>query len=238
VAAPALAEVAGDVADLRHELAHGLRAGAWDALVFTTGKGAGLVADALLGSPDSAGLAADFAKLRVVVRGRKSGPALARLGVRPARSVEAGTEVAGALAAEFGGLAGLRVVVQTDGGASGDVLEPLEKAGAVTTVLSPYRWELPADLGPLEAALARIAGGEIGIALFTSRPQVENVVRVAERLQNLAAVRHALGAGLVGSVGPVCSAALRSAGLPVHVQPEHAKMGHLVKAAAERVASR
>ena len=49
-----------------------------------------------------------------------------------------------------------------------------------------------------------------------------------------AAVRHTLHGGVVASIGPVCSEALRAEGLAPDVEPEHSRMGHLVKAAAER----
>jgi uroporphyrinogen-III synthase len=47
------------------------------------------------------------------------------------------------------------------------------------------------------------------------------------------AVRTALASHtIVGSVGPTTSATLRSHGLPVDVEPEHPKSGHLVAAVA------
>jgi uroporphyrinogen-III synthase len=39
---------------------------------------------------------------------------------------------------------------------------------------------------------------------------------------------------VVASIGPVCTEALRAEGLEPDLEPEHSKMGHLVKAAAER----
>ena len=39
---------------------------------------------------------------------------------------------------------------------------------------------------------------------------------------------------IVASIGPVCSEALRRHGLPVDLEPEHPKMGHLVVAVARR----
>ena len=37
---------------------------------------------------------------------------------------------------------------------------------------------------------------------------------------------------VVGSIGPTTSAALRRTGLPVDIEPEHPKSGHLVAAVA------
>jgi len=39
-------------------------------------------------------------------------------------------------------------------------------------------------------------------------------------------------------VGPVCSAGLRRHGLPVHLEPEHPKVGHLLVAVARQLGGR
>jgi uroporphyrinogen-III synthase len=51
-------------------------------------------------------------------------------------------------------------------------------------------------------------------------------------------VKDRLRAGLVASIGPVCSEALRAEGIEPHLEPTHAKMGHLVKETAARAAAR
>ena len=51
------------------------------------------------------------------------------------------------------------------------------------------------------------------------------------------ALKEQLRRGVVASIGPVCSEALRAEGLPPDIEPDHPKMGHLVKAAAERAAT-
>jgi hypothetical protein len=42
-----------------------------------------------------------------------------------------------------------------------------------------YGWALPEDMGPLRAAIDRLAAGEVEVALFTSAHQVDNLFRVA-----------------------------------------------------------
>jgi uroporphyrinogen-III synthase len=96
-----------------------------------------------------------------------------------------------------------------------------------------YRWALPEDIGPLEEALAAIAERRIGAALFTAAQQVEHVLQVAAA----AGVEDGLRAAfadhvVVGSIGPTTSAALRAHRLPVDIEPEHPKSGHLVAAVA------
>ena len=49
-----------------------------------------------------------------------------------------------------------------------------------------------------------------------------------------AVLERARGHLVVASIGPVCSEALRRHELPVDLEPEHPKMGHLVVALAQR----
>ncbi len=96
-----------------------------------------------------------------------------------------------------------------------------------------YRWDLPEDTGPLRAALREIAEHKIGVALFTAAQQVEHVLQIAAAEGIVDALRAALaGYVVVGSIGPTTSASLRAHGLPVDIEPEHPKSGHLVAAVA------
>ena len=45
-----------------------------------------------------------------------------------------------------------------------------------------YNWALPLDTGPLEANVRAIAAGERDVAMFTSTPQVLNVLEIAGKL--------------------------------------------------------
>jgi uroporphyrinogen-III synthase len=100
-----------------------------------------------------------------------------------------------------------------------------------------YRWALPEDTSPLRAGLHAIAEGRAKVVLFTSRAQVEHAFAIAAEEGIADAVRAGLARGVVASIGPVCSEALRAEGVTPDLEPEHGKMGHLVKAAAERAAA-
>jgi len=134
----------------------------------------------------------------------------------------------------LGDLRGVRVVVQEYGAAAGEFYEALQARGALVRPLVVYRYALPEDTGPLRAALRLIAAGETEVALFTSRSQVEHALLVAGEEGLEERVRAGLLAGVIGSIGPVCSEALRAEGLEPDVEPTHAKMGHLVKETAMR----
>ena len=58
----------------------------------------------------------------------------------------------------------------------------LEARGATVRALKVYRWELPEDLGPLEANVRAIAAGQIDVALFTSSQQATNLLTIAGRM--------------------------------------------------------
>jgi uroporphyrinogen-III synthase len=236
VSAPSLREVAVDAPDPARELAGALLRGTVDVVVFLTGVGVRGFVDAAVPLADRAAFVATLGEASVIARGPKPARALRELGVSSFVTVAAPNthvEVLAALDA-LGSLRGRRVAVQEYGVPNEALYEALRSRGALVLPLALYRYALPEDTTPLRSALHRLAKGEIPIALFTSRSQVEHVLVVAADEGIEAPVRAAFLRGLVGSIGPVCSEALRHEGLDPDVEPEHHKMGHLVKEAAAR----
>ena len=130
-------------------------------------------------------------------------------------------------------VAGLRVAVQEFGKPNIELVEGLERRGATVTRVPVYRWALPEDLGPLCAAIVEIAEGRVNLAFFTSAQQVEHLLLVAAGESREAELRHALATRtVVGSIGPTTSETLRAHGLPVDIEPEYPKLGHLITAVA------
>ncbi|UQA61700.1 uroporphyrinogen-III synthase [Polyangium aurulentum] len=236
VSAPSLREVALEQPAAALPFAEALAAGRIDVVVLMTGVGTRGLVEAVAPVLDRSAFAAALARTTVVVRGHKPASALRELGVTGFVTVPAPNsfrEVLGALDG-LGSLAGRRVAVQEYGAPNRELAAGLEARGAEVLPVAVYRYALPEDTAPLRRALHRIAEGEIDIALFTSRAQVEHALLVAGEEGIEERVRARLVRGLVGSVGPVCSEALRLEGLPPDVEPEHPKMGHLVKEAAAR----
>jgi uroporphyrinogen-III synthase len=238
--APALREVA--LTENPAALAFGKRLAerGFDAVVLMTGVGTRALAEEVAPALDRAAFSAALAASgTVVARGPKPAAVLRELGVPGFVAVpEPNTwrEVLAALASSSP-LAGKRIAVQEHGAPSLELYAALEDAGALVTAVPVYRWALPEDTGPLRSALRAIAEGRASIALFTSRAQVEHAFAVAwgEEEETLAdQVKARLAAGVVGVIGPVCAEALRAEGLVPDVEPEHPKMGHLVKETAER----
>jgi uroporphyrinogen-III synthase len=238
IAAPALREVTLAENPAALAFARALAAGAFDVVILMTGTGTRALVEEVASALDRAAFAAALARVPLVVaRGPKPAGALRDLSVAGFTTVpEPNTwrEVAQAIT---GPLAGRRIAVQEHGAPSTELYEHLRRGGAEVTPVPVYKWALPEDTAPLRAALHALAEGRAGIALFTSRVQVEHAVAVAVEEGIAEAVRAGLRGGVVASIGPVCTEALRAEGLAPDVEPEHPKMGHLVKAAAERAAA-
>jgi uroporphyrinogen-III synthase len=235
LSAPALREIPlGDNPHTR-TFADTLLAGAFDVVIFETGVGVRMLVESLRDRLSPADWVAALRKTRVVARGPKPAAALRELGASLDYQVpEPNTwhETLALLDTKLP-VSGLRVAVQEYGKPVPELTDGLEARGALVTRVPVYRWELPEDTGPLRIALREIVDGKVGAALFTSAQQVEHVLQVAEEDGVEVALRLALATHVVvGSIGPTTSESLRAHGLPVDIEPEHPKSGHLVAAVA------
>jgi uroporphyrinogen-III synthase len=235
LAAPALREIPlGDSPDVI-AFAEQLTAGGFDVVIFETGVGVRYLTQAIeVHLPRETWLAA-LAKTRVVARGPKPLAALRELRVRVDLQVSEPNTWRETLALLDDALpvAGLRVAVQEYGKPNPELVDGLVRRGAAVTRVPVYRWALPEDMRPLESAIIEIASGRVGIALFTSAQQVEHVLLIAGRQGREAELRAAFAAHtVVGSIGPSTSEALHNHGLPVDIEPQHPKLGHLIAAVA------
>ena len=213
--------------------------GELDVVIFMTGVGVRHFLDEVETRVDRAQLLAAIGRIVSVVRGPKPAAVLKELGITPSIRVgEPNTwrEIVAALDQQHP-VAGLRVGVLEHGLPTAPLTEALEARGAAVTSVNVYRWELPEDLAPLEENIRAMAGGERDVVVFTSSQQVINLLGVAERMGLADALRQSLSTMVVASIGPTTSETLREQLLPVDVEPEHAKMGQLLVAAAERAGS-
>lgn len=122
------------------------------------------------------------------------------------------------------------VVVQRYGDANEPLNDALRSRGATVVEVPTYRWALPDDLRPLTSLMDRLDRAEIDAVVFTSASQVHNLMSVAERGNRASALRKALNATRVVSIGPVCSAALTAAGIDVKLEASPPKLGPMLEA--------
>jgi uroporphyrinogen-III synthase len=236
--APAMREVTLAENGAALAFARAMSAGEVDVAILMTGVGTRALVEEVAPVLDRPAFAAALGRVPLVVaRGPKPGSALRELGVSGFVAVpEPNTwrEVARAVVERVEKMTGLRIAVQEHGAPSTELYEALGRAGAVVTPVRVYKWALPEDTGPLREGIRALASGRARIALFTSRAQVEHAFAVAAEDHAAEGLKEALRRGLVASIGPVCTEALRAEDLTPDLTPEHPKMGHLVKAAAER----
>ncbi len=211
----------------------------FELVIFMTGVGTRALFNAIETRHQRAPLAAALSAITTVARGPKAVRAMRELGVEPSIVVpEPNTwrEVLSALASQFE-LKGKRVAIQEYGVSNRELTAGLEARGARVTIVPVYRWTMPVDRAPIRAALNAIAAGAADVAIFTSSNQVTNVIQLAEADGIGDGVKRGFARMAVGSIGPVCSEQIRAHGLRVDFEPEHSRLGHLVKAAAAQAAS-
>jgi len=209
-----------------------------DVVVATTGIGF----RGWLEAADGWGLASDlFARLagaRIISRGPKARGAVRAAGLvddwSPAS--ESSQEVLEHLLAKP--LDGRRVAVQLHGEPQPEFCNALRSAGAEVIDVSVYRWVLADDVAPLRRLVDMLAGRQVDAITFTSAPAVVSLLRYAAVLGRddalVAALRHDV---LPICVGPICAAPLTELGIEC-VVPERARLGAMVRAAAEQIPAR
>ncbi|SRR5579883_2318173 len=210
-----------------------LESGEFDMVICMTGAGLEFLRHVVAVQMPLERLAAALRRVAIVSRGPKPVPALRAMGVPVAVVIpEPNTwkEVVQAVAAR----PERRIAVQEYGRPNPELNAALEALGAAVSPVTLYRWELPADLGPLREAARRIASRACDVVVFTSSIQLDHLLEVARQERLEEPVRQALLQHVaVASVGPVMTATLESYGLPADIVPQHPKMWALVKAAAE-----
>jgi uroporphyrinogen-III synthase len=234
ISAPSLREV--PLAENREALDYVTRlaAGEVDVVILMTGVGLRTLAQTVAAEWPRERLITALRRATLVARGPKPVAALRELGLQAdvtAPEPNTWREVLTTLDAQRP-VGGQLVAVQEYGVSNAELIHGLESRGARVLRVPIYSWALPDDLGPLRSAIAAICGCKVDIALFTSTTQVYHLFTVAgadaERL------RTGLHRMVVGSIGPVCSEALREHGVQPDLEPTHSKMGQLVGEVALR----
>lgn len=218
------------------DFAHRVMTGQVDIIIWMTGVGIRHLLAATERHIDRERFLASVSDVTTVARGPKPVAVLKEFGLTPTYRVpEPNTwrELLATIDAHVP-VAQQTVGLQEYGQPNASLIAGLEARGAKVEPVRVYKWDLPEDLGPLEANIRAIAEGNIDVALFTSSHQVVNLLRVAQRLDLLRELRSGLQRAVIGSIGPTTSETLQEVELPIDLEPEHGKMGHLVQAAAEQ----
>lgn len=232
--APAMREAPLEDNPAAFEFARKLVAGSFDVVIFLTGVGTRELFRVIETRYPAATIISALAKVLTVARGPKPVAALRDRGLEPGLAIgEPNTwrEILMCLSQRID-LAGKRVAIQEYGVTNPDLTAGLEARNALVTAVPVYRWTLPTDREPIRDAIRAIADQKSAAVLFSSSNQVTNLLQIAEAEGLGDALRQGLKHAIVASIGPVCSEQLRAHGIRIDVEPEHSKLGHLIKAAA------
>jgi uroporphyrinogen-III synthase len=131
-------------------------------------------------------------------------------------------------------LRGARIAVQEYGVSSPELVAGLSERGAHVLEVPVYRWTLPENLSLLETAVRAIVDDGIDVVLLTAPVQLLHLLEVAERMGLTAALRRGLQRLVIASIGPMTSEEIVRQGLTAGLEASNAKMGVLVKEAAEQ----
>ncbi|MCO6457891.1 MAG: uroporphyrinogen decarboxylase [Pirellulaceae bacterium] len=231
---PSLREVPLEDPASAIDFAHRLITGEVSVVVFLTGVGFRQLLEVVERHVERRRYLDALSDVTTIARGPKPVAAMQEVGLRPTLRVPEPNTWRDLLATIDASLDvnHQTVALQEYGRSNASLVAGLEARGARVLPVRVYRWELPADTGPLEGNVRAIAAGQADVLLFTSAHQVHNLLEMARQLGLLGEVRRQLDEALVASIGPTTSEALRGEGLPVDLEPEHPKMGTLVAAAA------
>ncbi len=101
--------------------------------------------------------------------------------------------------------------------------------GAEVVEVPVYRWEPPADIGPLDRLTDAVLAGGVEVVAFTSAPAAASLLRRADERGVLDDLLLRLrGPVLALCVGPVTAAPLEALDVPT-VQPHRSRLGAMVR---------
>lgn len=134
---------------------------------------------------------------------------------------------------------GVNVGVVQYGERNAFLTEGLHKRGALVTEVCLYEWLLPADISGLQGLIREILADHVDAIVFTSQIQARHLLLIAQEMGVADELKQAMNnRTIVASVGPTCTAILQQLGVMPHVEPEHPKMGHLMRTLAHYYSER
>lgn len=237
--APSMREIPLDQNTHAFEFADALLRDEFDVVVFLTGVGAKGLLEVLETRYARDALFAALARTTLIVRGPKPAAVMREWQVKfdhQVREPNTWRELLELFDAHIP-VSGKQVAIQEYGIPNAELYAGLKERGAAVMAVPVYRWDVPADTGPLQAAIRGTIAGEFDILMWTSSFQLTSVLSVADSMglkaEWLAAARKCVTA----SIGPTATEHLTAEGLPPDLEPEHPKMGHLVRESLERGAA-
>lgn len=220
------------------DFAYRVMTGEINIVIFLTGVGLKHLLTAIERHVDRQRFIDALSDVTTVVRGPKPAAVMREIGLTPTVKVPEPNTWRELLKAidEHVPITNQKIGLQEYGKSNSSLIAGLEARGGEVIRVRVYQWELPVDSGPLEANVRAMAAGERDVLLLTSAHQVANMLRISADLGLEEQLRSSFKNMIVASIGPTTSEMLKQNDLPVDLEPEHPKMGHLVQECAARAA--
>jgi uroporphyrinogen-III synthase len=208
-----------------------------DILILMTGVGAKALFEVLQTRYPLAEIIEALKKTIVVTRGPKPLAVLKAMGLEANITVPEPNTWQDVIATldYYRPVQGLKIAIQEYGVSKPEMIEDLKKRGAEVFSVPVYRWALPEDTAPIEAAIGEVLKGAMDAMMITNAAQIDHVMQLAERAHTVEPFREACRKIVVASIGPTATEGLKHHDLPVDFEPSHPKMGILVKEFSEQV---
>jgi uroporphyrinogen-III synthase len=208
-----------------------------DIVILLTGVGAKALFDVLQTRYPLAEIIEALKKTILVTRGPKPLAVLKAMGVEANITVPEPNTWQDVIATldYYRPVQGLKIAVQEYGVTKPEMIEDLKKRGAEVFSVPVYRWALPEDTGPLEAAIGDVLKGAYDAMIVTNAAQIDHVMQLAKRYDRVESFREACKNMVVASIGPTASECIKQHELPVDFEPSHPKMGILIKEFSEKI---
>jgi uroporphyrinogen-III synthase len=192
-----------------------------DLVVFYTGEGI----ERLLACAQNSGLGADFvaalAHTPKLTRGPKPKRALAKLSLSPEHVATEPTTVGLVAAARSIATPHQRVAIQLySEDQDPRLVEHFEQRGLVPDCVAPYVYASAADDDRVAALIAELAAGRVAAIAFTSKSQVQRLLKLAQHRQLDAQLRAGFERTRVAAIGPIVADELVRAGIRVDASPQ------------------
>lgn len=210
-----------------------------DLLIVTTGAGFQMWISAAKRWGLSEALIEALSAVRVAARGAKAVAAVhaAELSVWWSAPSETLDELLERVVTEP--LASRRVAIQCHGGAMGQSVETLTRAGADVTEMQIYQLRLPKNRTAAVRLVVAACHRRLDVVTFTTAASVRNLFELAEQRGVGDSLRDAFNDEVVcACVGPVCARAALDAGVVAPLLPPRARLGSMVQAISERLQAR
>ena len=220
------------------DFAYRVMTGEINIVIFMTGVGLRHLLSAIERHVDRQRFIDSLSDVTTIVRGPKPAAVMRELGLTPTIKVPEPNTWRELLRTidESVPITNQKIGLQEYGKTNSSLIAGLEARGAEVIRVRVYQWELPVDSAPLEENVRAMAAGERDVLLLTSAHQVANMLRVSADLGLEDQLRIAFKNMIIASIGPTTSEMLKQNDLPVDLEPEHPKMGHLVQESAARAA--